>query len=174
MELAPDYSTEKFLMVLRRFVSLRGYPAKLLSDNGTQLKAANEELQKVLKTWDWDELNAFGSTKGMQWEFIPADAPWQNGISEALVKSVKKAMSIAIGENTLIFSELQTVSYEAANLVNERPIGRHPTMPEDGSCLCPNDLLLGRTLPRVPSVPFKQTSNPKHRYEFVQRIIDAF
>ena len=161
-------------MALRRFVSLRGYPAKLLLDNGTQLKAANEELQKVLKTWDWDELNAFGSTKGMQWEFIPADAPWQNGISEALVKSVKKAMSIAIGENTLIFSELQTVSYEAANLVNERPIGRHPTMPEDGSYLSPNDLLLGRTLPRVPSGPFKQTSNPKHRYEFVQRIIDAF
>ena len=69
----------------------------------------------------------------MQWEFIPADAPWQNGISEALVKSVKKAMSIAIGENTLTFSELQTVCYEAANLVSERPIGRHPTMPEDGS-----------------------------------------
>ena len=42
------------------------------------------------------------------------------------------------------------------------------------SYLCLNDLLLGRTLPRVPSGPFKQTSNPKHRYEFVQRIIDAF
>ena len=161
-------------MALRRFVSLRRYPAKLLSDNGTQLKAANEELQKVFKTWDWDELNAFGATKGMQWEFIPADAPWQNGISEALVKSVKKAMSIAIGENTLTFSELQTVCYEAANLVNERPIGRHPRMPEDGSYLCPNDLLLGRVPRRVPSGPFKQTSNPKHRYEFVQRIIDVF
>lgn len=49
VELAPDYSTEKFLMVLWRFVSLRGYPAKLLTDNGTQLKAANEELQKVFK-----------------------------------------------------------------------------------------------------------------------------
>ena len=173
-ELAPDYSTEKFLMVLRRFVSLRGYPAKLLSDNGTQLKAANEELQRVFKAWHWDELNAFGATQGMQWEFIPADAPWQNGMSEALVKSVKKAMSVAIGENTLTFSELQTVCYEAANLVNERPIGRHPTMPEDGSYLCPNDLLLGRATPRVPSGPFRQTSNPKHRYEFVQRIIDAF
>lgn len=52
------------------------------------------------------------------------------------MKSVKKAMSIAIGESTLGFSELQTVCYEAANLVNERP--------DDGSYLCPNDLLLGR------------------------------
>ena len=148
MELAPDYSTEKFLMVLRRFVSLRGYPAKLLSDNGTQLKAANEELQKVLKTWHWDELSAFGSTKGMQWEFIPADAPWQNGISEALVKWVKKAMSIAIGESTLTFSELQTVCYDAVNLVNKRA--------GDGSYLCPSDLLLGRATPNtVLSGPFQ-------------------
>ena len=174
MELAPDYSTEKFVMALWRFLSLRGYPAKLLSDNGTQLKAANEELQKVFKTWDLDKLNAFGATKGMQWEFIPADAPWQNSISEALVKSVKKAMSIAIGENTLTFSKLQTVCYEAANLVNERPIGKHPTMPEDGFYLCPNDLQLERASPRVRSGPFKQKSNPKHRYEFIQRITDAF
>ena len=161
-------------MVLRRFVSLRGYPAKLLSDNGTQLKAANEELQKVFKTWDWDELAAFGATKGLQWEFIRADAPWQNGVSEALVKSVKKAITIAIGDNTLTFTELQTVCYEAANLVNERPIGRHPTMPEDGTYLCPNDLLLGRSTARVPSGPFRETSNPRNRYEFVQRIVDAF
>ena len=66
----------------------------------------------MFKAWDWDELSAFGVTKRMQWEFIPADAPWQNGISEALVKSVKKAMSVAIGESTLTFSELQTVCYE--------------------------------------------------------------
>ena len=37
VELAPDYCPEKFVMVLRWFVSLRGYPAKLLSDNGTRL-----------------------------------------------------------------------------------------------------------------------------------------
>ena len=46
-DLAPDYSTKKFLMVLKRFVSIRGYPRKLLSDNGTQLTAAKKEFQKV-------------------------------------------------------------------------------------------------------------------------------
>ena len=33
LDLAPDYSTESFLMVLRRFVSLRGYPSKIYSNN---------------------------------------------------------------------------------------------------------------------------------------------
>ena len=46
MDLAPDYSTEKFLLVLRRFVSMRGYAAKLISDNGTQLTAVIEGAPK--------------------------------------------------------------------------------------------------------------------------------
>ena len=91
---------------------MRGYLATLISDIGTQLTAANEELQKVAKAWDWKELVAFGATKGLQWDFIPADAPWQNGTSEALVKLVKKAIVVAIGESVMTFSELQTACYE--------------------------------------------------------------
>ena len=79
-----------------------------------------------------------------------------------------------IGENALIISELQTVCFEAANLVNERPIGRHPTSPDDGTYLCPNDLLLGRSRPRIPSGPFTETSSLRQRFEFVQGIINRF
>ena len=46
-------------------------------------------------------------------EICSADAPWQNGASEALVKSVKKAITVAVGESVMTFSELQTVCYEA-------------------------------------------------------------
>ena len=46
--------------------------------------------------------------------------------------------------------------------------------PDDGPCLCPNDLQLGWATPRVPSGHFRQAGNPKHRYQFVQRIIVAF
>ena len=74
----------------------------------------------------------------------------------------------------MTFSELQPVCFEAANLINERPIGRHPTSPDDESYLCPNDLLLGRSTSRVPSGPFVQTNNPRHRYEFIQKIVDNF
>ncbi len=102
--MSPDYSDEKFLMVLRRFVSLRGYPTKIRSDNGTQLTAANEELQTVTRAWNWEELKEFRVTEGMTWEFTSANAPWQNGCSEALIKSIKKALMVAIGDNILTFS----------------------------------------------------------------------
>ena len=174
IDLVSEDSTEKFLLALRRFISLRGYPAKLYSDNGPQLVAANKEMQSVVKNRNWDELQAFGATEGLQWEFTPADAPWYNGVSESLVKSAKKATTIAIGENIMTFSELQTVFYEAANLMNERPTGRHPTSIDDGIYLSPNDLLLGRSTSRVPSGPFRESSNPRHRYEFVQNIVKEF
>ena len=67
-----------------------------------------------------------------------------------------------------------TCLQEVANLVNERPIGRIPNDPDDGSCLCPNDILLGRASTRVPQGPFRETSNPRDRVAFVQRLVDAF
>lgn len=75
VDLAADYSTNKFLMVLRRFVSIRGYPSKLYSDNGPQLVAANEELTNIVKGWNQEELQQFGMMEGFKWEFTPVDAP---------------------------------------------------------------------------------------------------
>ncbi|PFX25807.1 hypothetical protein AWC38_SpisGene9564 [Stylophora pistillata] len=131
------------MMVLRRFLSLNGYPSKLLSDNGTQLIAASKELTAIKETWDWRKIKEHGVMEGLQWIFASADAPWQNGVTEALIRSVKRVIEFSVGENALTFSELQSVLFEIANLLNERPIGRHPTSPEDGTYLCPNDLLLG-------------------------------
>ena len=71
-------------------------------------------------------------------------------------------------------SELRTIAYEAANLVNERPIGRHPNSAEDGVYLSPNDLLLGRCTSTVPSGQFELSSSKQVRYRFVQRVIDSF
>ena len=174
IDLAPDYSTAGFLMVLRKFVSLRGCPSKLYSDPGSQLTAASKELRAAVKNLDQDTLREFGAENSVTWEFTPPDAPWQNGCSEALIRSVKRTLLAVIGEQVLTFSELQTVLFEVANLLNERPIGRHPTEVDDGTYLCPNDLLLGRASRRAPSGPWDQTTNLCRRHEFIQQLVDAF
>ena len=90
--------------------------------------------------------------------FTPANATWQNNVSEVqCTREVnrKRALKFCIGENVLTLSEIQTVCYEAANLLNERRINRHPWMPEDDTYLCPNDLFLGRSTSRVPSGPIQ-------------------
>ena len=97
---------------------------------------------------DWKQLSSYGAEEVVNWKFTAPDAPWQNGCAEALVKSLKCCLVHAIGGHILTFSEIQTVAFESANLLNERPIGRHPTSPEEGHYLCPNDLLQGQ--PRQP------------------------
>ena len=97
-----------------------------------------------------------------------------NGATESLVKSVKRALHTIIRDQTLTFSELQTVMYEAAQLVNERPIGRSPTQPDDNSYLCPNDLILERSSSRLPQGPFKDRCSRKYRLDFVQKLVEHF
>ena len=174
IDIATDYSTDGFLLVFRRFVSLRGYPAKIFSDPGSQLKQASKELNEMFQQFEWDRIKEVGARNGLEWIFSPADASWYNGCCEALIRSVKKCIYHAIGDAKVTFSEMQTILYESANIVNERPIGITPTSVEDGTYLSPNDLMLGRSSNKVPAGEFELTSNSKRRLYFVQRVCDSF
>ena len=96
-----------------------------------------------------------------------------NGLSESLVRSVKRTMIHVIGENVLTFSELQLAFYEIANIINSRPIGvlsgSDPEMPK---ALTPNDLLLGRSTNTIPQGPFNTKASITKRFLFTQSIID--
>ena len=105
---------------------------------------------------------------------IVPEAPWYNGCCEALIRSVKKSVVHSIGNHKTTFSELQTIFFECANIVNERPIGATPESVNDGKYICPNDILLGRSTIKVPSGPFDETINSRRRIYFVQRLTDCF
>ena len=174
LELAVDSSTMEFIQVLRRFFSVRGQPSLMISDNGSQFIGAERLLKELIKGWDIEKLREFSAEKGIKWQFTTPASPHQNGCAEALVKSCKMALKKAIGEQVLTPFELYTCLLEVANLVNQRPIGRIPNDPDDGSYLCPNDILLRRSSSHVPQGPFRETKNPRLRVEFVQKIVDSF
>ena len=60
-------------------------------------------------------------------------------------------------------SKFCRIMNEAANLVNKRPNGRHPTESEEASYLSPNHLPMGRASVCVASGPFEETDNLKKR-----------
>lgn len=174
LDVANDYSTDGFLQVFRRFTSLRGWPQKMFSDKGSQLVGASKELISIVKGLDWNEIQRYGYKHGLEWSFSPGNAPWYNGAAEALVKSVKRSLSCAIGDQILSFSELQTCLFETAQLVNQRPIGSKPCEPNQGGYLSPNDLLLGRSTSEVPQGPFKERASLSYRFDFIQSIVNSF
>ena len=66
LELAEGYDTKSFMLVLRRFVSLLGYPGTLTSDRGSQLTGASKELKKAVESWNWDSIFTFGEKHNMK------------------------------------------------------------------------------------------------------------
>jgi hypothetical protein len=177
IDLAEGYDTKSFLLALRRFVSVRGYPGSMRSDHGSQLICASTELKEIISnTWDWNSIYSFGEHQNMTWKLNKsADAPWENGCSEALIKSTKRCLVQSIGTSILTFSELQTALFDVTALLNERPIGTKTTNPDEGAYLCPNDLLLGRTNRSAPYGQwFQNNDSGKIRLSAINDIVDSF
>ena len=87
---------------------------------------------------------------------------------------MKKSIYLALGNHRVTFNELQMMVFEAANLVNERPIGMKPGNYSEHSHLCPNDLILGRATQSVPHGPFDGSRKIAKHFYFIQGLIDVF
>lgn len=132
-------------MGLERFSALRGWPHKIHSDPGSQLVAADKELKSAWQDMDHLDIQTKCTSKGTDWQFSPADSPHYQGLTESLIKSVKRAVKAMYSQNRrLSWQEYSTVGHQIADLVNSRPLG---TMGEVGDViqvLTPNSLILGR------------------------------
>ncbi|XP_046855977.1 uncharacterized protein LOC124449079 [Xenia sp. Carnegie-2017] len=52
IEIAHDLSTDSFIQAVCRFVSRRGPPNELFSDNGTNFRGAESEVKQMLQNWN--------------------------------------------------------------------------------------------------------------------------
>ena len=118
IDLTDSYSTDSILQTLRKFVCIRGCPAEILSDQGSQMKAAAKD---ITKEWDWSIVSSWANANKIKWTLTPAEGQHQNGLSESLVKTTKRSIQHVIGESVLTFSELQLAFYEISNIINTRP-----------------------------------------------------
>ena len=63
MELIRDMTTEEFLLGFKRFVSQRGAPCEIVSDNATQFKAASKVIERAWKRIiSCEEIHSYSST----------------------------------------------------------------------------------------------------------------
>ena len=151
-----DYSTHALLLQWDHFTAIRGVPAKVVSDRGSQLTSAGNTVawgadgrQDGSKVWA--EVESVSARRGTKWEFVPAGAQFRNGLAEARVKAVKQTLrhmlmtTLVSGKPTLSYAELLTVLAQVANIVNDRPIWAKVLTEGDMVPLTVNQLILGRT-----------------------------
>ena len=175
VEVAESLSSSDFLNALRRFISIRGCPETMYSDNGTNFKGAEAELREHVGNLNSQSLvEEFSVKKSMKWTFQPPSAPHWGGVHKSLVKSVKKAISKtlsnqAIRHHNLKEDELRTLMAEITGFLNSRPLTYVSSDARDLTILTPNHFLLQRASATVPPGNY-ETACPRNHYKFVQHV----
>ncbi|XP_068739951.1 uncharacterized protein [Montipora capricornis] len=119
LDLLPSQSTDEFLSSLKRFISRRGRPEKIFSDNGKTFVAAAKWLRNVMKD---ERLNDFLARQEITWQFNLSRAPWWGGQFERLIGVVKQSLYKSIGNGNLRWHELEEVILDVERIVNDRPL----------------------------------------------------
>lgn len=107
--------------VLRRFISRRGKPDLIWSDNATTFQPAEKTLE-VLTDNGPAKTGDFLAANHIRWRFIPQISPWAGGFYERLVKLCKDCFKRTLGRRILGYDDLNTFVAEVECTLNHRPI----------------------------------------------------
>ena len=168
--------TDSFLNGFRKFVSRRGMPAKVWSDNGLNFVGSQNEIVKSMQEIDINKVQDYSVQNGVKWSFIPPNAPHMGGIWERIVGVIKRVLSsLLMGDHARLTDEiLDCVFCEVEAIVNSRPITKVSDSCNDPSALTPNHLLLMKDGPVLPPGVFKQNDMYKRRWKYVQHVSNEF
>ena len=129
--------------MLRRFISRRGYPNLIKSDNGNFTGAQRELSEALLKldnSKNKDDLNQ----RYIIWKFNLPCAPWMGGAMESMVKITKKALSSIVSDRKFVDEALPTFLTEIESIINSRPLKAASDNINDLKLVTPNHLLIGK------------------------------
>jgi len=174
-----DLTSEAFIAALKHFVSRRGKPSVIYSDNEKNFVGAQKQLPEFYESFGHDsvqtDINNFLRDQETNWSFIPPNAPHFGGLWEAAVKSAKYHLYRIVGRAHLNFEEMQTVLCEIEAILNSRPLTQLSSDPNDLTYLTPGHFLVGTPLNGFPSSDLGDVNeNRLLRWERVEQLRQHF
>ncbi|KAK7603897.1 hypothetical protein V9T40_004170 [Parthenolecanium corni] len=164
IEVVGDLTTEAFTFTFDRFISRRGLPIVMSSDNATNFTGFANVLTN-------DQLANYATSQNFTWKFIPARSPHVGGLWEAAVKSGKALLIKAIGQQVLTLEQLTTVTTKVEAILNSRPLCQDSST--ESNYLTPAHFLIGSSLFDNPAAETFNNSLP-HRYRALRQVIESF
>ena len=112
IQLVSDLSAEAFFATLRRFVSRRGNPTQIWSDNATCFWRTDKNLKELYRLLQRSDIKEsvmnFCTSQSIQWKYCPPTGPHHGSVWENRVKSCKRHLKRVVGETKLTFEEMTT------------------------------------------------------------------
>ncbi|XP_057671251.1 uncharacterized protein LOC130902981 [Diorhabda carinulata] len=169
-ELVSDLSTDAFLLALKQFVSRRGKPACIYSDNGTNFVGANNALKKLGRFIINNETNLTNSFQAddITWKFIPPRSPHFGGLWESGIKCIKYHLRRVTKDFSFTFEQLYTILTEVEAILNSRPLSPLSDSPHVLHPLTPSHFLIGRSSNAAPEPNI--THLPRNRLSMYQHL----
>ena len=144
IEVAHDLTSDSFIQAFTRFVSRRGAPREIFSDNGTNFRGAETEIKVALRRWNSDRIDASLRSRGIQWFFNPPLGSHAGGVWERRIRSIRKILRVLLGNQLVDDQTLLTFFAEVEKILNDRPLFPPSSDPRDSEPLTPSKLLLLR------------------------------
>lgn len=155
LEIVSSLSQFGFLLAFRRFISRRGIPTVMYSDNGTNFVGANNHLTNVmarrlitqglantlLLSLDLDRIT---------WKFNPPSSPSQGGVWEAMIKTVKVDLRKISDDTDYTWEQFESLLVFVESIINSRPLTPVSEDPLDLEALTPAHFLIGTTAAMIP------------------------
>jgi len=171
LEVVNSLEADAFINSFIRFVSRRGFPKKVYSDNGRNYVGAEKELNKIVI--ESEKIEKDLRRKNVEWHFLPPFSPHFGGSHESLIKSAKRALVAILGSADVYDEEFHTALAIVEDVMNSRPLTYQSTDPNDFQPLTPNHFIHGRcgsqfTMKQV------EGASPVRRWQRIQLLCSHF
>ena len=168
LELVPNMNSTSVKNSMIRFVSTRGIPHCMISDNAKSFKKTAEDLNcRITRS----PTQQFIEDNKITWLFYLEKSPWWGGFIERMVGSVKSVLRKTLYRSFLSYDEMTTLLKQIESILNSRPITQ--MFDEVDEPLTPSHLLIGKRSTQLPTNEL-YINDTDNRNKYRERILDLF
>ena len=109
IEAAESLEADSFINALRSFISRRGKPKVIRSDNRTNLNGGKREIRESISNWNQQKIESYPYQRNIEWKFNHPGASHMGGTWERIIRSVRKILRVLIKEQLVSGEALRTL-----------------------------------------------------------------
>lgn len=165
LELVSDLTANAFIRAFESFISTRGSPNSIRSDNASTFHRAKDMIKEVYAKYKTSLVDGNFAVqkecalKGIQWSFNPPLASHFGGKHERGIRSVREKLRKSIGLEKLSFEDMHATLKRIEGILNSRPLMKARGVFEEGDfILTPGHFLIGRPINMLPTCVFPTKS----------------